>query len=70
MAFKTDVKLLNERIEASGYKLRFIAGKCGLTYPGLKPKLDGERQFTQGEIIALTSLLKLSDEDVRRIFFA
>lgn len=70
MAFRTDTVLLQKRIDESGYKLRFIAGKCGLTYAGLLPKLRGERQFTQGEIIAMCQLLELSDEDMRQIFFA
>ncbi len=70
MAFRTDTVLLQKRIDESGYKLRFIASKCGLTYAGLLPKLRGERQFTQGEIIALCQLLELSDKDMRQIFFA
>lgn len=70
MAFRTNTVLLDKKIAESGYRLRFIAEKCGLTYAGLLPKLKGARQFSQGEILALTSLLRLTQDEVRQIFFA
>ena len=65
----TDTKELLKRISESGYKLQFIAQKCWLTYQGLKPKLDGEREFTQMEIAVLRDLLQLSADEVDSIFF-
>lgn len=62
--------LLKEIIEKSGYKLRYVAEKCGITYAGLKKKLDGEHEFKASEIAALKFFLNLSDEQVHRIFFA
>ena len=32
----TNTELLREKINASGYKLQFVAEKCGLTYFGLE----------------------------------
>lgn len=66
----TNTTLLADRIKESGYKLQFIAERCGLTYQGLLPKLKGERDFRQTEIIALRDLLRLSDSDCNAIFFA
>lgn len=65
----TNTTLLEERIDRSGYKRKFIAEQCGLTYQGFLPKLKGEREFTQTEITALVYLLKLSDADRIAIFF-
>lgn len=61
--------LLRKKIDASGFKLGYIAEKCGLTYPGLKKKLDGETEFKASEIAVLRSLLNLSDLEVEQIFF-
>lgn len=65
----TNTTLLAEKIRQSGYKLQFLAERCGLTYAGLLPKLKGEREFRQTEITALRDLLKLSDADCNAIFF-
>lgn len=65
----TNTTLLSERIRQSGYKLQYLAERCGLTYAGLLPKLKGERDFRQTEITVLRELLKLSDADCNRIFF-
>ena len=65
----TDTKMLRQLIDESGYKLRFIAEKCGLTYQGLLPKINGERDFDQTEIAALRTLLHLDQDQVDAIFF-
>ena len=62
--------MLKEKIHKSGYKLTFIAEQCGLTYQGLLPKLNGEREFSQSEISALRELLKLTLDEIMAIFFA
>lgn len=66
----TNTKLLAEQIRLSGYRLAYIAEQCGLTYAGLLPKLKGEREFKQTEIMTLQDLLKLTDKGVKDIFFA
>lgn len=65
----TDEKKLREKINESGYKLIFIAEKCGLTYPGLLKKIKNETEFKASEIQALKDLLNLSDEEASAIFF-
>lgn len=63
------MELLRKKIDDSGYKLQFIAEKCGLTYQGFKKKLDGETEFKVSEVMVLKDLLKLTDTEVQDIFF-
>lgn len=66
----TNTELLREKINASGYKLQFVAEKCGLTYFGLMKKVNNETEFKASEIKALKDLLNLTDDDATKIFFA
>lgn len=63
------MELLRKKIDESGYKLRYIAEKCGLSYQGFLPKLKGKRQFVAAEIKVLVDLLNLNDEERNMIFF-
>lgn len=65
----TDTKLLRDKIEESGYKLRFIATKLGITYQGLLKKMSNETEFKASEIQALYVLLNLNEEEREAIFF-
>lgn len=64
-----DLELLNKTIEDSGIKLGALCEKMGLTYQGLKYKLDGERPFKVSEANSLSDALHLSTEQRERIFF-
>ena len=66
----TNTALLKKKIQESGYKVYYIATRCGLTYPGLQPKINGEREFTQIEMSNLRDILKLSADEFDAIFFA
>lgn len=66
----TNTELLKAKIDESGYKIHYIAEKCGLTYQGFLNKMNNKTQFTAPEIKTLRILLNLSPEDVERIFFA
>ena len=61
--------LLRQKIDESGYKLTYLAEKCGLTYYGLMKKVNNETEFKVSEIMILKELLNLTDEDVTDIFF-
>ena len=65
----TDTKLLRDKIETSGYKLRFIAAKIGITYQSLLKKMNNESEFKASEIQALYVLLGLNEEEREAIFF-
>jgi hypothetical protein len=64
-----DTKRLRERIDESGYKLRYIAKQCNLTYQGLLPKINGEREFMVTEAWRIKQLLGLSNDEWYAIFF-
>lgn len=66
----TNTKLLREKIEQSGYKLRFIAEKIGITYQGFLNKINNRSEFRANEIQVLYDLLGLTEEERVAIFFA
>ena len=65
----TDAERLRQRIDASGYKKRFIAEKLGLSYQGFLNKLWGASDFRVSEIRALCDLLSLTAQERDAIFF-
>ena len=66
----TNTQLLRDKIEQSGYKLRFIAGKLGITYQGFLKKINNESEFKASEIQILYNLLDMDEADREAIFFA
>lgn len=56
-------------IKDSGLKKSYIADKIGMSRQGFYLKLNGERQFSQSEIMGLKEVLRLSDKQFMRIFF-
>lgn len=65
----TDTALLKQKIEESGYKLKFIAQRLELTYQGFLKKINNESEFKASEISVLAELLRLSDKERDNIFF-
>lgn len=66
----TNTSLLRKMIDNSGYKLRFIASKLGITYQGFLRKINNETEFKASEIQGLKELLNLTDKERDEIFFA
>lgn len=66
----TNSNMLRAKIDESGYKLRFIAGKLGITYQGFLKKINNETEFKASEIQILKELLNLTEEERNKIFFA
>lgn len=66
----TNTQLLRGKIEQSGYKLGFIAGKLGITYQGFLKKINNESEFKASEIQILYNLLDMDEADREAIFFA
>lgn len=66
----TNIDLLKEKISLSGYKIGFIAEKCGITYQAFLHRMKGEIEFRVDEARALKELLNLSEEETNSIFFA
>ena len=65
----TNSAMLRQKIRESGYKMEFIASRCGLTYYGFLKKLNNETEFKASEIVVLKGLLDLSNEERDEIFF-
>lgn len=67
----TDIYALKDAINKSGYKLTYIAERVGLTYQGLKNKIDGKNEFTTSEVKAMCDVLAINSlKERERIFFA
>lgn len=60
----TNTALLREKIDESGYKIRFVAKKIGITYQGFLKKINNESEFKASEIQGLKELLNLTDEEI------
>ena len=66
----TDTILLNEIIQNSGYKRKFLAGQLGITPFGLDKKINNVTEFKASEIDKLCSLLGIKTlSEKERIFF-
>lgn len=65
----TNTEKLKEYIKSSGYKIRFIASKIGLSYQGFQNKLHNKSSFNQLEIIKLCNLLGIEKNERDKIFF-
>lgn len=60
---------LKEVIQESGVKVSVLADKIGISRQSLHMKLNGDRNFDQGEIMSLKTILHLSDAQFLEIFF-
>lgn len=65
----TNTKFLRNKIDESGYKLRFIAKRLGITYQGFLKKINNETEFKASEIQILFELLHLTEAERDAIFF-
>ena len=66
-----NTKLLNEKIEQSGYKKEFIARQLNITRAGFYKKATNGSEFTSGEVATLCKLLSITKlTEKESIFFA
>ena len=65
----TNTTLLKQKIDASGYKVIYLAERVGLTPQGFYKKLKDGSEWTFSQVMVLKELLHLSKEEVDRIFF-
>lgn len=67
----TNTELLKEVILKSGFKLEYLADKCGITRQSLSNKIANRNIFTAEEISVLCRELKINSlTEKERIFFA
>ena len=66
----TQTELLKEIISKSGLKYGYIAEKVGLTYQGLKNKIENKNLFNVEEVDKLCTILNITDVNQKeKIFF-
>lgn len=65
----TNTKALRDKIDESGYKLRYIAQQLGITYQGFLKKINNESEFKASEIQILFELLPMTETERDAIFF-
>ena len=63
----TNTELLKEKIEQSGYKLKYVAAQLGITYYGFLKKINNETEFKASEIKTLCCL-RLQRQKKNRFF--
>lgn len=67
----TNTEMLRNIISKSGFKLEYLAEKCGITRQSLSNKITNRNLFTAKEIEILCRELKVNTlTDKERIFFA
>ena len=50
----TNTNLLRIKIDQSGYKMKYVATRIGLTYQGFLNKLRNKSEFTASEVSAFS----------------
>lgn len=65
-----NTQLLDEKIDSSGLRVGFIVDTLGLSRNGFDKKRKGKLAFRVAEIYVLCDILKISEDDKKRIFFA
>lgn len=67
----TDTVLLKQYIEASGYKMEFIAKELGISRAALYQKINNITEFTASEVNKMCDLLRIRKlTEKEKIFFA
>ena len=66
----TDCKRLQEAIDNSGYTIKFISQKLGITPQGFHKKRVGASEFTIDEMLTLCDLLKITKSAREEIFLS
>ena len=64
-----DFDLLNLSIRRAGLTKRQFAARLGLTYAGYQARIRRGSEFKASEIYEIRDILRLSAEEVTRIFF-
>lgn len=64
-----NTKMLKLKIKTSGYKIGFLAKSMKMSRQSLYKKINNCTEFTVSEMQALSSLLKLTDKEMKQIFF-
>lgn len=62
-------KLLNEKIDDTGYRHKHIADLMGITSASFSNKIHGKRKMFVDDVVAFQKALNLSRKEIVDIFF-
>ena len=65
-----DLKKLRQIIDDSGMTMVAISSKSGILRETLYNRLNGKGEFTASEMMSISEVLHMPDEQRNRIFFA
>ena len=65
----TDTNALKKLIKSRGLKYQFVASELGITYQGLKNKIENINEFKTGEVDALCKLLGITNLSIKEKIF-
>ena len=60
---------LKEKISKSGLTVTWVASKLGISREGLHKKLRGNSEFKASEIATMSTILNLTNDEIREYFF-
>lgn len=66
----TDFGLLRQKIDESGMTMKAVAEKAGILRETLYNRFNGVGDFTASEMLALSDVLRLTNKERDKIFFA
>lgn len=67
----TNVKMLEEKIKASGLKKAYIADKMGVSASTFSALMNNRAEFKASQIRVICNILDIQDNaEIRAIFFA
>lgn len=65
----TNTKLFRDIVKSTGIKYKYLANSLGLSYAGLKAKIENDREFKAKEIQITSEVLNLDNETRDKIIF-
>lgn len=65
----TNTELLKEKIKKCGYRIDYVATQAGISYQAFYNKAENRTEFLASEIMKISELLKLTDDERNDIFF-
>lgn len=65
----TNTEALKQKIDESGYKMQFVAKQIGVSNQAFYNKIGNKTEFLASEIMKLSKLLQLDDDERNAIFF-
>ena len=66
----TNSEMFRKKVEDCGITYTYLAKKIGITRESLYKKLRNETEFKASEISNVAVILRLSQDEINKIFFA